>query len=231
MDRKIRQSREQEARGARQHGGRVQPGSGSGRYNRGDVKTPNELIEYKRTDFKTIRIDSTDLAVLRDRALRASRTPMFGIEVGGRDYVIVDQHDLECIIERRARELAGDNIQCGLGDAGPAESEAQPAAKVRRGSQQRERSVLSGAAPVSAGRDRRANDATAYGRAIESVLPRPKVSRGPRLPRADRVPRMVNDKLAETRRVGRTIGAGARQTQGTPRARTRASRVIGGDQT
>lgn len=228
MDRRIQESRRQEARGAQRHGGRVQPGSGSGRYNKGDVKTEFELIEYKRTDGKSIVVKAADLALHRQRALLANRIPFFGIEVGGHDYLIVSEYDLDIVVERRAREIA---IQRGLGDAGPTESGVQSTSEVRRSGKSPERSVLSRAAPVSQGSARQSDDAADDGRGVEGLLPRPNVPRGPRVPGAPRMFRVVNGELAEARDMGRTQRAGALQAEGSARTRGRISRVIGGDKT
>lgn len=223
-------SHEQEQRGALQHNGRVQPGSGSGQHNKGDVKTKYELIEYKRTDGKAIRVEAADLAKNRGRALVEQRTPLFGIEVGGRDYIIADQFDFDELIERRAREIAGRIILRRTG-SGATESEILHAAEMCGSGESSERAVLSGAASVSQGQERESNVPAADGGGGEGLLLRPQIPRGPRVPRAPRVPRLGNRELAEVRGVGRAQRTGESKAEDTARGRSRTSRLIGGDST
>lgn len=229
MDRRMRASRAQEKRGADQHGGRVQPGSGSGRYQQGDVKTGLELIEYKRTDAQSIIVKAVDLVAIRDKALVANREPLFGIEVGGRDYLIAAREDVDHLIQQRAERLARDIVQRRLGDAGPAQSEVQSATKVRRRSQSRERPVLPGAASVSEGQRRPADDAAGDGRNQQGLLSRSQRRTG--VPRADRMPRMGTGKPPASWGLGRNERAGAVQTARAQAARSPLSRLIGGGDT
>lgn len=97
--RRIKASQKQEKRGAAQRGGRVQPGSGSQVAKKGDVRTPRvpsatgttsgRLIEYKRTDGKSIRLTTVMLEKIRTEALLEGREHLLGFELGGRDYVVV----------------------------------------------------------------------------------------------------------------------------------------------
>lgn len=83
----------QEERGASRHGGRVQPGSGGGPRHKADVRTATHSIEYKRTDKKSIIIKLEDLEKVRMEALLEGRKPLFGIEIGGRGYLLVPEED------------------------------------------------------------------------------------------------------------------------------------------
>lgn len=94
VHRRLQRSRQQEARGARLHGGRVQPGSGNGATHKGDVKTEKSLIEYKRTDGKQLTIKLEWLEKVRRESLVIGRTQLFGFELGGRDYVVMEAADL-----------------------------------------------------------------------------------------------------------------------------------------
>ena len=94
VPRRLAASRAQERRGAKQHGGRVQPGSGNGTVHKGDVKTAGRLIEYKRTDGKNITIKGEDLEKIRIEAIIKGRIPLLGFELGGRDYIIIEACDL-----------------------------------------------------------------------------------------------------------------------------------------
>jgi hypothetical protein len=100
---KLRTSQAQEKRGAKLHGGRVRPGSGSQAAAKGDVRTPRasgatghtsgRLIEYKRTNGKSIRLTTVVLEKIRAEALLEGRGHLLGFELGGRDYVIVPAED------------------------------------------------------------------------------------------------------------------------------------------
>ena len=94
VPRRLQRSRAQEKRGARLHGGRVQPGSGNGTTHKGDVRTERALIEYKRTDADSITIKLAWLEKVRREALVIGRTQLFGFELGGRDYVVMEAVDL-----------------------------------------------------------------------------------------------------------------------------------------
>lgn len=103
VQRRIRASQKQEKRGAMQNGGRVQPGSGSQVARKGDVRTPRvpgatrttsgRLIEYKRTDGKSIRLTTAVLEKIRTEALLDGRGHLLGFELGGRDYMVVPAED------------------------------------------------------------------------------------------------------------------------------------------
>jgi hypothetical protein len=93
MDERIKRSRAQERAGMRRFGGQVHGGSGSGRFRKNDGRTDNELIEFKRTDKRSITIKAADLENLIRNALAEGRWPVFGLEVGGRNYVILEESD------------------------------------------------------------------------------------------------------------------------------------------
>lgn len=93
QQRKIRDSRQQERRGARLHGGRTRPASGAFATAKGDVRSDDSLIEYKRTNGNRISITSQQLNKIRTEALSEGRRPLLGFEVGGRDYIIVEAGD------------------------------------------------------------------------------------------------------------------------------------------
>lgn len=110
LDPRIRKSRQQEARGASLHGGRQNSGSGNTPWRKNDVRVDNEyLIEYKRTDKKSITIQGSDLEELRTNALLEGRTPLMGIELLGRDWTLIETSEFE----RRRRDVAGDRVVLG----------------------------------------------------------------------------------------------------------------------
>lgn len=98
--RRLRDSRAQEDRGARLHGGVRSPGSGNGA-RKGDVRTtghtwrdPNHrLLEYKRTDKQQITVKLSDLEKLQREAVSTGRIPVFGIEINGHHFVIEREGD------------------------------------------------------------------------------------------------------------------------------------------
>lgn len=108
--RRIKASQAQEKRGAKLHGGRVRPGSGSQEAAKGDVRVAREqgvsrvtsgtLIEYKRTDNKGIRLTTAMLEKIRREALLEGREPLLGFELGGRHYVVQLEEDYLSLKER-----------------------------------------------------------------------------------------------------------------------------------
>jgi hypothetical protein len=142
LDPRIKKSRQQEARGASLHGGSRNSGSGNTPWRKNDVRVDDEfLIEYKRTDHKSIRIEERDLEELRTNALLEGRTPLMGIELGGRDWTLIETSEFE----RRRRAGAGDRLDTGevLGrprvDVPADGSSPQEAAAAREGTLSRAR--------------------------------------------------------------------------------------------
>ena len=115
--RRIKSSQQQEKRGAKQLDGRVQPGSGSQVSAKSDVRVPRKpgvsgvragmLIEYKRTDGKGIRLTTVMLEKNRREALLEGREPLLGLELGGRDYVVVSLEDYLDLKERAGDVVGG----------------------------------------------------------------------------------------------------------------------------
>lgn len=96
-DERKRVSQKQEKDAAKRHGGRLQAGSGSGPYQKGDVRSDTEMHEMKTVlhGKKQITVKASDLRELERDALIEGRRPVFGIRVDGRDYVILDANDYE----------------------------------------------------------------------------------------------------------------------------------------
>lgn len=102
MDERIRASRKQEARVAAKYGGTVNSGSGNGWIRKSDVRADGRvLFELKHTNAKSISIKAEDLEKNRKIAWLESRTPWFGFHLGGRDYVILEEADLDELLEER----------------------------------------------------------------------------------------------------------------------------------
>lgn len=93
--RRVRDSQRQERRGAVLHGGKRRPGSGAPWSAKGDVRTDDTLLEYKRTNGSRITITAVMLSKIRTEALSEGRRPLLGFEVAGRDYIIMEASDYE----------------------------------------------------------------------------------------------------------------------------------------
>lgn len=64
-------------------GGHRQPGSGASDYARGDVKTPEFLIECKLTAAESIRVERGWLAKITRQANSAGKLPALAFEIQG----------------------------------------------------------------------------------------------------------------------------------------------------
>lgn len=91
----IKRSRLQERRGARQYGGTVNSGSGNGWIRKADVRTEDELIEFKTTSKDSFTLKAADLRKLWDQALIDDKLPIFEIEFAERGVtcIILDKND------------------------------------------------------------------------------------------------------------------------------------------
>ncbi len=90
-----KKSQKQEDRLAKKLGGRKQTGSGSKKFNQGDVRMPEMLTEAKRTDKKSISIKVEYLRKITEEALAYDCVPAVAIEFGDtpklvdRDWVLI----------------------------------------------------------------------------------------------------------------------------------------------
>jgi hypothetical protein len=101
MDRKVRhvkRSQQQERRGVSVLGGTLTGGSGNGWARKNDQRTLRWSVEYKRTDAQQITVKAKDLQTAEKHALLDGRNVLFGVEVGGRDYVILTREDFETLL-------------------------------------------------------------------------------------------------------------------------------------
>lgn len=94
----LKKSQKQERDGAAKYGGSVRPGSGNKWFAKGDVKTPNNLIEYKYTDNKSFSIKLAELEKIEREALLEDRVPLFGVSFSGKSYVLLTEDDYECLL-------------------------------------------------------------------------------------------------------------------------------------
>lgn len=148
VDQRLRRSRAQERRGAALHGGSRNAGSGNTPWRKSDVRVDRDyLIEYKRTDKKSITIKLEDLETNRTNALLEGRQPLFGIEIGGRDWVMVEAAEFERIRSGCARtglvagQVPGSRPGVVLPGDGTVEQEATPRRKGRVSGELRSRRV------------------------------------------------------------------------------------------
>lgn len=83
------------------YGGKRHGGSGSSQYRKADGRTDgtkwtrpdHALHEMKRTDKKQITLKAADLEKLCDEALVENRYAHFRIELNGRNYVLLEEHE------------------------------------------------------------------------------------------------------------------------------------------
>ena len=85
-----RRSQRQERKVAQDVGGRVQAGSGSSWRARGDVRTPDELLEVKYTDKASRSLKVSELKQIKHDALMAGKTPGMIVDF--------EQHGIRAII-------------------------------------------------------------------------------------------------------------------------------------
>lgn len=79
----------QEMRMAAGMGGRVQPGSGSSMYAKGDVKTSEFLIECKATDKASLSLKGDWLAKIREEARGQGLVPALALNISGEEWVAI----------------------------------------------------------------------------------------------------------------------------------------------
>jgi hypothetical protein len=78
--------------------------------------TGDSRIEYKRTDRQQITLKLDDIEANRRNALLRGEGPLFGIEIGGRDYLLVEADHYEDLKE----QLRAYAAQLGEGEVLPA---------------------------------------------------------------------------------------------------------------
>jgi hypothetical protein len=88
-----KQSQKHEKRLAKRLGGTVNAGSGSFWSRKGDVRADGLLIEHKYTGNKTYTLKAVDLEKNVTHAILESRTPIFGISLNNKNYVILTEDD------------------------------------------------------------------------------------------------------------------------------------------
>ena len=88
-------SLKQEKRLAKKNNGRVQAGSGMFFGDKGDVRYQFHLIEAKTTKKDSIVIKKQWLDKIRKEAIKDGRIPALALEIGGRNYYLLEACHLE----------------------------------------------------------------------------------------------------------------------------------------
>lgn len=89
-----RRSQKQERRVAKEHGGRVNPGSGNGDIHKNDVRTDTESWELKYTSKAQFPLKEADLNAAWVHSVIANKRMVFGIQFGnGDNYVVLNEDD------------------------------------------------------------------------------------------------------------------------------------------
>lgn len=98
-----KRSKLQEIRASREYGGRLTPGSGNGWVKKGDLRTDNEMFEFKTTNKETYPLSASELMRLRDHALLDNRMPVFEVEFAARGVtcVVLMKDDFKAIVREK----------------------------------------------------------------------------------------------------------------------------------
>lgn len=99
MDPRIRASRKQEARVARDQAGRVTPGSGNGWAVKNDVKSAEWSFECKTTTKNSYRLTAGALAMAERNALLDGREMAFVTEINGRMWVTLSYENFTALTQ------------------------------------------------------------------------------------------------------------------------------------
>jgi hypothetical protein len=96
----LKRSRRQEKDTATKFGGRQTPGSGNRWYAKGDVRTPELLIENKYTGKTQVTLKALDLRKICDEATAEGLLPVLGVELSGEHFVVMPRADFLEILGR-----------------------------------------------------------------------------------------------------------------------------------
>lgn len=98
VDKRLRDSRKQEARLASHFGGRRTPGSGNQWDRKNDVRTETRSFELKTTSKKQYTLKAEELETGERNALLDGRDFVFGIEMNGRTWYVLSEEDFELLV-------------------------------------------------------------------------------------------------------------------------------------
>lgn len=88
-----KQSLKHEKRLSARFGGKRTPASGAFWNRKGDVTTDDLLIEHKWTGKKTFTVKAEVVEKIVDEAVLVGRTPVLGISLNGKNYVLLTEDD------------------------------------------------------------------------------------------------------------------------------------------
>ena len=88
-----KQSQKHEKRLAKAIGGQRTAASGAFWSRKGDVRSPDLLVEHKYTGKKTFTLKALELEKITNEAILDGRTPVFGVHLNGNNYVILGEDD------------------------------------------------------------------------------------------------------------------------------------------
>jgi hypothetical protein len=101
MSATLKASQRQEARVARRFGGRRTPGSGNTPFWKNDVRTDDLSFEMKWTGKKQYTLKASELEEGERHALLDGRDFVFGIEMNGRNWIVISEDDFAALLEAR----------------------------------------------------------------------------------------------------------------------------------
>lgn len=106
-----RRSKIQEARAARDFGGRTQPASGSQWHSKGDVRTPKWLIECKTTTKNSYSLKAETWRKIETEAMLDGRDALMEIEFidWGVSLIVLDKNDFLALMnyDKELQDLIG----------------------------------------------------------------------------------------------------------------------------
>lgn len=89
-----KQSQKHEKRLAKRIGGSTNAASGAFWSRKGDVRNAELLIEHKWTGKKSFTLKSEVLEKITTEAIMDGRTPMLGVHLNGKNYVLMLEDDV-----------------------------------------------------------------------------------------------------------------------------------------
>lgn len=96
-----KQSQKHERRLAKEMDGHVTPASGAFATAKGDVRTPEFLVEHKWTGKQQLTIKASVLEKICDEALMTGRMAVLGVHLNGYDYVLMTESEFHELRQRR----------------------------------------------------------------------------------------------------------------------------------
>lgn len=88
-----KQSQKHERRLAKQFDGQRTAASGAFWQRKGDVRTPDLLIEHKWTGKKSFSLNADVLEKIVEEAILDYRTPVLGVSLNDKNYVLLTEDD------------------------------------------------------------------------------------------------------------------------------------------